>query len=459
MTSALIQLESEDFGRAARSLYSDAGDPLTTAVAQLISQLQDFGEMAGNDPGGRDWAASYDRGVAATLRASQDAINACYRLSSMFAQTARNYEAADAASTAGVRHAIAAATSALPDDCVIGLATEVPTAAGGSGGGPTGWGLIDDIVGYVWPDGHQDRLHAAASSWRSCANSLWSLSEFVAVAAVPAMGHHLPEFDDMSTVCDGLYLHIREVAHAQFGLADACDELAHHLDVVHSEVEGELVSLLEWSAAIQATGFIASIFSLGTAEAPTQAVQAARIAKTAARVGDLIQKFIAMARVVAQSIAAVVERAEAVAGRLRLLLNAKVAAATVTAVGRLRTVRATGELGAIGRLGAAEPRFPKLVASADQIEAKFKHAAAFGVVEGRGRRGFEAFERALRQFLENSTTVRIIGTYRRERVILSYNKESRLVVIQSQSGEFVSGWTMTPGQAKHVFEKGSLGGK
>ncbi|MDT4948296.1 MAG: hypothetical protein QOJ37_891, partial [Pseudonocardiales bacterium] len=350
MTSALIQLESEDFGRAARSLYSDAGDPLTTAVAQLISQLQDFGEMAGNDPGGRDWAASYDRGVAATLRASQDAINACYRLSSMFAQTARNYEAADAASTAGVRHAIAAATSALPNDCVIGLATEVPTAAGGSGGGPTGWGLIDDIVGYVWPDGHQDRLHAAASSWRSCADSLWSLSEFVAVAAVPAMGHHLPEFDDMSTVCDGLYLHIREVAHAQFGLADACDELAHHLDVVHSEVEGELVSLLEWSAAIQATGFIASIFSLGTAEAPTQAVQAARIAKTAARVGELIQKFIAMARVVAQSIAAVVERAEAVAGRLRLLLNAKVAAATVTAVGRLRTVRATGELGAIGRL-------------------------------------------------------------------------------------------------------------
>ncbi len=306
--------------------------------------------MAGDDPGGRDWAAAYDRGAAAALRAGQDAINACYKVSSMFAQTARNYEAADAASTPGVRHAIAAATATLPDDCVVGLAFDVPTAAGGSGSAPTGWGLIQHVVGYVWPDGHQDRLHAAASSWRSCADSLWSLSEYAAVAAVPAMGHHLPEFADMSTVCNGVYMHLREVAHAQYGLADACVELAHHLDVVHSEVEGELVSLVEWSAAIQATGFLASVFSFGTAEGPTQAAQAGRIARTAARVAQLIEKFIAMARAVASSIAAVTGRAEAVAARLRVVLSAKVTTAAVTAAGRLRSVRATGELGALGRL-------------------------------------------------------------------------------------------------------------
>jgi hypothetical protein len=179
---------------------------------------------------------------------------------------------------------------------------------------------------------------------------LWSLSEYAAVAAVPAMGHHLPEFADMSTVCNGVYMHLREVAHAQYGLADACVELAHHLDVVHSEVEGELVSLVEWSAAIQATGFLASVFSFGTAEGPTQAAQAGRIARTAARVGQLIEKFIAMARAVASAIAAVTERAEAVAARLRVVLSAKVTTAAVTAAGRLRSVRATGELGALGRL-------------------------------------------------------------------------------------------------------------
>jgi hypothetical protein len=369
VTAALIQLETEDFARAARSLYSDVGDPGTTAVAQMISQLQESGAMAGDDPGGRDWASAYDRGTAATLRAAQDAINACFKLSSMFAQTARNYEAADTASTAGVRHAIAAATSALPDECVIGLALEVPSAAGGSGESPTGWGLIDDVVGYVWPNGHQDRLHAAASSWRSCGQRLWSLSEYVAVAAVPAMGHHLPEFDDMSTVCNGLYLHIRDVAHAQFGLADACDELAHHLDVVHSEVEHELVSLIEWSAGIQAVGAIASFFSFGTAEAPTQAAQAGRIARTAARVAELIQKFIAMARTVAQSIAAVADRAEAVAARLRFVLGAKITTAAVTAVGRIKQ---PGEVAALTRLGLAGPRDWSRLSATLQLAARSK---------------------------------------------------------------------------------------
>jgi hypothetical protein len=368
VTTALIQLETEDFAAASRSLYADVADPCTTAATRLIDTLQECGGMAGDDSGGRDWATAYDRAAAATLRAAQDAINACYQVSSMFAQTARNYEAADSASTAGVRHAIAAATSALPDDCTIGLALRVPSAAGGSGGGPTGWGLIDDAVGYVWPNGHQDRLHRAASAWRSCGDRLWSLSEYAAVAAVPAMGHHLPEFDDMTTVCDGLYMHIREVASAQFALADACGELAHHLDVVHSEVEHELVSLVEWSAAIQATGFVASVFSFGTAEAPTQAAQAGRIAKTAARVGQLIEKFTAMARTVAQSINAVAERAEAVAARVRVVLNAKVTAAAVTVAGRLRTVRATGELGALGRL--SEESMPRVMLFADKAGAR-----------------------------------------------------------------------------------------
>jgi Colicin D len=457
VTAALIQLETEDLAAASRSLYTDVADPCTSAASQLISRLQECGGMAGDDPAGRDWATAYDRAAAATLSAAENAINACYRVSSMFAQTARNYEAADSASTAGVRQAIAAATSALPDECAIGLPTDLASAAGGSGGRPTGWGLIDDAVGYVWPNGHQDRLHRAASAWRSCGDSLWSLSEYAAVAAVPAMGHHLPEFDDMTTVCNGLYMHLREVAHAQFALADACDELAHHLDVVHSAVEHELVSLIEWSAAIQATGFVASVFSFGTAEAPTQAVEAGRIAKTAARVGHLIEKFTAMARTVAQSIGAVAERAEAVAARLRLVLNAKVTAAAVTVAGRLRTVRATGELGALGRLSAAG-EFPEFSASIGQLENKFKHARDFGVLQPRGRRGFDAYEQAVSKFIADPKTVRIHGTYRGDRVILSYNAKSALVVVQKPDGGFIAGWQMSQKQLRYVLRRGSLGG-
>jgi hypothetical protein len=456
--TGLLELETDDFGYASRSLYWDVGDPLSDAASRLTSRLQESGGMAGTDPAGRDWAASYDRGAAATIGATQDAINACYKLAAMFAQTARNYAEADAASTPGGRHHSPAATSSLPPDSTVCLPTRVPTAAGGTGGGPAHWGLIAGLVGYVWPDGHQDRLRAAAGAWRTCGETLWWRSEYVAVAAVPAMGDHLPEFDDMSAVCTSMYQHLREVAHAQFAMADACDELAHHLDEMHSEVEHELWSLVEWTAVIETAGAIASIFTLGLAEAPTQAVEAARIARTAAKVGELIQRFMALARTAAQSIAAVAERATAAAGRLRAVLEMKLAAASLSVARQLHGVIEIRELVATKRLEEFARPLPGLTVRTMQLESKFKHAAEFGVATSRGRAGFQAFDSALRAFVARSDTVRVLGTYRGRRVILNFNRESRLVVVQSPGGEFVSAWRMQPVQLRYVMQKRSLGG-
>jgi hypothetical protein len=458
VTASLLELETEDFASASRSIYSDVGDPLTTAAVRVITRLQDCGAMAGSDPAGRDWAAAYDRAAATTLGATQDVINGCFKLSAMFAQTARNYEAADAASTVRARQAIEATTARLPDNCVLGLATQIPTASGGSGGGPSHWGLIADLVGHVWPNGHQDRLRAAADAWTASADDLWQRSEYVAVAAVPAMGHQLPEFDDMSTVCNAMYMHVREVAGAHRSLAEACNQLAHHLDEVHAAVEEELWSLIEWTAAIEATGALASVLTLGAAEVPTQAVEAARIAKTAARVGELIQRFMSLARSAAQTISAVVERAGAVAARMRAVLNVKLSEASVTAAGRFRAVRLTKDQGALGRITSSGQPLPRFVASKAQLESKFKHAPDFGVAEARGRRGFDAFEKAVSDFVARPTTVRVLGTYRGDRVILSYDRESRLVVVQTPAGEFISGWRMRPAQLRYVVREGSLGG-
>jgi hypothetical protein len=71
---------------------------------------------------------------------------------------------------------------------------------------------------------------------------------------------------------------------------------------------------------------------------------------------------------VAQSIAAVADRAEAVAARLRFVLGAKITTAAVTAAGRLRSVRATGELGALGRLSGES--LPKVTLFADREGAR-----------------------------------------------------------------------------------------
>lgn len=106
----------------------------------------------------------------------------------------------------------------------------------------------------------------------------------------------------------------------------------------------------------------------------------------------------------------------------------------------------------------AASELPGLSSSAAQLEAKFKHAADFGVLESRGASGFEAFGKAVDSFVGDSATVRVMGTYRGSPAILNYNPATAQVVVQTTDGAFVSGWQMSPAQLQNVITKASLGG-
>jgi hypothetical protein len=99
-----------------------------------------------------------------------------------------------------------------------------------------------------------------------------------------------------------------------------------------------------------------------------------------------------------------------------------------------------------------------LTTSRAQIESKYKHAADFGVTEPRGKAGFEAFENAVKQHVDDPATMHINGTYRGEPAILNYNSNNGLVVVQSPTGEFISGWRVSPAQATNILNQGKLGG-
>jgi hypothetical protein len=107
---------------------------------------------------------------------------------------------------------------------------------------------------------------------------------------------------------------------------------------------------------------------------------------------------------------------------------------------------------------AAEGALPELSASRSALEAKFKHAADFGVTEGRGAAGFDAYGKAIDSFVGDSSTTRILGTYRGDPAILNYNVNTAQVVVQGTDGTFISGWQMSPAQLQNVIERGSLGG-
>ena len=352
MTASRVVLETEDFAAAARLLHLWVADPLRSSVTALSNALAGCGAMAGSDPGGLAWAAAYDGAAVSALNAAADAVNAVDKLATMFAQTARNYASADTASTAAGRVLLDSAVGSLPhfgDPYWLPVCMP-PSAAGGGGGAPAGWSLVEHLVGYVWPDGDQDRLRRAAQAWSASAGSLEHGAGDAVSAAQLAIADRLPEADDMWAVTSAMGRQLSGVAEVHRAMATACTELAAHIDAVHAAVAGELVGLIEWTAGIEVAGGLLSVVTFGLAEAPTQAAEGARLAATAARIAQLIERFIALARAAAQPLAAAVDRAGAVSAQLRAVLGARLTEAAVTAVQRYRTLRLSGEAGALGRI-------------------------------------------------------------------------------------------------------------
>lgn len=56
------------------------------------------------------------------------------------------------------------------------------------------------------------------------------------------------------------------------------------------------------------------------------------------------------------------------------------------------------------------------------------------MTDGRGASGFEAFGKAIDNFVAAPSTVRVTGTYRGQSAILNYDLATRQVVVQRLAG-------------------------
>ncbi|WP_375499690.1 hypothetical protein [uncultured Jatrophihabitans sp.] len=335
-----VTVEVADLSAASRQLNVSVAEPLLRLVGGALDGIMAGGGMAGDDPAGAQWASDYDSIAPSAIQAAEDVINSCYRVSAMLGATARNYAQAEAASTVRGHHVdphITSAVATLPDDTRIGLPSAVPSAAGGGSGGPPGWHFIADrLGGLVWPNGHQDRLRATARAWTASAQALDDYALDAVLIDIRPLVDGLREGPDISTVCNALSGHLQAVACAHRGLAHACTELAGHIDNAHSRIEHELVELLAWTGGIQAVGAVASIFSFGTAEGPTQAGQAARIAATALKVIAILRDFMAAVQTVLAEIAPLAGAVADVRAAVAWLKDLRIVQVEVSAVPGLR---------------------------------------------------------------------------------------------------------------------------
>jgi hypothetical protein len=224
-------------------------------------------------------------------------------------------------------------------------------------------------------------------------------------------------------------------------LSQSCKDYKSALDDLRTQLEGILQDLAIELAVTAAIGIAASFVSFGAGAVAGTAKAAQSITKFARIISEAVGAW-----KISKNIASGVKKARDIAGlraKLQRIIN----------MGRKGKPKGP-QLGPGVKQAAETP----LTTGRSQIEAKFKHAEDFGVAEPRGKAGFDAFEKAVAEQVNDPATMHIAGTYRGNPAILNYNPSTGTVVVQSPTGEFISGWRVSQGQATNILNQGKLGG-
>ena len=94
--------------------------------------------------------------------------------------------------------------------------------------------------------------------------------------------------------------------------------------------------------------------------------------------------------------------------------------------------------------------------SAKQLQAKFKHAADFGVIGNYNKVNAAKFSAAINKHINSAGVVVINGTYKGQAAIHYLDASTGLNVIVKPSGEFWSGWKLSSDQLTNVLTHGGL---
>ena len=91
-----------------------------------------------------------------------------------------------------------------------------------------------------------------------------------------------------------------------------------------------------------------------------------------------------------------------------------------------------------------------------QLQKKFKHAIDLGVKGNYNKANVLKYKDALEKHVNNSFTKTINGTYRGKPVSHYYNTSTKINLMTSKNGDFISVWKVTSDQAMNLLKRGSL---
>lgn len=432
------EVDTEQFYAVGQSLFDNA-TKMYDAFAVNVTMLGETGEMAGTDDAGTAWAASYDARVADVLGAVNDLNQAMENYGGVVIQVGYNHAVAEHNATPNN----SSPPPALPPTPVSGSQTlSVPPSAGGSSEGlfDSAIGLVEQ-VGVPIPNGDTDKLDKAFAAWDRLA------TVYQTTTVVEALDVQGRIFSDSKTPEDDyIAKDIGELRTAARAILDGCAELAQscrdyktHLQELRDELSGILEDLAVELAVTAAITVASSLVSFGVAAVAGTAKAAHTITKFAGIITAAINLW--------KSVKKVGEGVKKIADIpwVRKLLE------------RIKGIKRSGKDPRLGPGVTSGPGTP-ITTTRAQLESKFKHATDFGVTEPRGKAGFDALDQAVKSHVGDPSTLHINGTYHGNPAILNYNPNTGLVVVQSPTGEFVSGWRASAGQVENILQRGKLGG-
>ncbi len=295
-----------------------SSDAAATHVG-LLTVLNSYAGMAGNDSVGQQWASSYDQAVGSAIATSAKLATACGQTHDLLVIGAYNHEVAE--TVANHRNLPLPNPPVLvPDPC---LNEEVHSAAGDGLPEPFGWSLIKDAVEFAWPDGDQDKLNAAAGAWHTASSDFRTIAGNESSAVDLLNNQRSSEIEVSVQTCNDRQGDLNALADACQTLGDACNAYAGYLGDAHTKILAELRELVIETAAWEAGAALLLPFTgslsewIGNSAAGGRML--IRVRRIAAIITDLAAK---VAEIVTKTVGPLVARLKPLVERVRVWVEA-----------------------------------------------------------------------------------------------------------------------------------------
>jgi hypothetical protein len=402
--------------KQAGDAWREVHDEAAAAVTRLAGVLEGSAGMAGSDNGAHAWASKYDPLSHDVVGVASAVVSAAGKISDLLHATAVNHANGDQQSAINDPHPPAVPPASVP----VFPVPSAPSAEGGFGDVPGWWHTIQAYVqGELWPNGHQDQLHAAAQAWRNTAAGLRAAIFAANGAMLYVANQKSPEIPAAIVNCNKVRDAMNSAADGCNVAAKSCDDYASAIDAAHHKIVHEMEVLGGTVAVTEVVAAVLIPFTAGASEAVSKVVDVSRLTAVGARIATIIREFRAAAELSALPTAGAAGAAARSTSELGPLLAARPTIYAAETAGR-------GEARAAE--GAETPHPPS---PPTRITARTKH----GDGQAQMRDGHGVSDRAIDDAVENPLKppqAQPNGTYKYE--------GTDAVVILNERGELVTTW-------------------